>query len=156
MHIEALTKRNMQLEEQLKELSEANRKQSEAHAQSLAVLPLRMNQTMKAKDEKITELQAEVDRLKLEASEREMLMEHLQNKCKILDEVARHRDALESVLACLDIIQEPDYDADGENERETDLINGSIEKEGNDGRKEARDFRIDSGVDTEGPSGSSY
>ncbi|KXJ10731.1 uncharacterized protein LOC110245021 [Exaiptasia diaphana] len=155
-HIEALTKRNFELEEKVKELSHVIRKQNEAHAENLAVLPLRMKQTVEQKDEEIKELKSVVEKLRQEASEREYLLQHYKYKCKILDEVSRHRDALESVLSCLDLVQETEENEDDNSkahvivnlDRETELTNGYCQSER--GVKEVpRPFRIDSGVDVD-------
>jgi len=130
-HIQALSKRNFELEERAKELSHVIRKQNEAHAENLAVLPLRMKQTMTQKDEEIQALRETIGKLRQEANDRENMLQHYKYKCKILDEVSRHKDALESILSCLDLVEEPE---DNNNvhtivnpDRETDLTNGYSE-----------------------------
>lgn len=118
-HIEALSRRCLEMEERVKELSEILRQQNESHAEQLQVLPLRMNNTMKQKDEEIQELKKKLDssqdlieKLVREVSERDSLVLHLRNKCRVLDEMAKHRGALEQILSCLEIIEEPEYDSD--------------------------------------------
>lgn len=151
-HIEALTKKNFDLEEKVKELSHVIRKQNEAHAENLAVLPLRMKQTMAHKDEEIHNLTSTIEMLQQEASKRETLLQHYKYKCKILDEVARHKDALESVLSCLDLVQEqPEDNNNGHGvvnpDRETDLTNGLYYESDDDSK--GRPLRIDSGIHDE-------
>ncbi|XP_031565440.1 uncharacterized protein LOC116300669 [Actinia tenebrosa] len=157
-HIQALSKANMELEERVKELSGVLRKQNEAHAENLAVLPLRMKQTLLQKDEEIQDLRKTVERLQLESNEKEIMLQHYKNKCKVLDEVARHRESLESILACLDYFKEPDYDEGNNNlpdvsnqVRETDLTNGycESEEEGRHPKEIPRPNRIDSGIGEE-------
>lgn len=116
-HIEALSRRCVELEERVKELSEVVRQQNETHAEHLQVIPLRMSNTMKQKDEELHELKQKLDssqdlieKLVSEVSERDSLIVHLRNKCKVLDEMAKHRGALEQILSCLEIIEEPEYD----------------------------------------------
>lgn len=115
-HIQGLMKRIHELEEQVKELSGALKKQNEAHAENLKVLPLRMHQTLRQRDEEITELkeklkssEAEIKRLVQEASEKEQLFQYLKNRSRVLDEILKHRDAFESVLTCLSILEDSDY-----------------------------------------------
>ena len=161
-HIQALSKTNLELAEKVKELSHVIRKQNEAHAENLAVLPLRMKQTMIQKDEEIHDLRNTVNILRREAKEREIVLQHFQNKCKLLDEVSRHREALESILSCLDLVQEPfsDVHMEGNNNhhtsadqvRETDLTNGYYEPEANTrdvSRDNSRSYRMDSGIGEE-------
>lgn len=158
-HIQALSRTNLELEEKVKELSHVIKKQNEAHAENLAVLPLRMKQTMAQKDEEIQSLRSTVEKLRQEANEREIMLRHYKYKCKILDEVARHRESLESILSCLDIVQEPNYDEGNNNvqgipnpDRETDLTNGyyESEEEGSQSKKIPRPNRIDSGIEENG------
>lgn len=147
-HIQGLVKRVHELEEQVKELSEALRKQNEAHAENLKILPLRMNQTLRQKDSEIQELrqklhssEALIERLVREASEHEASVRHLKNRSRVLDEICKHREAFESVLTCLSILEDPDDSSTsdagktGENNvpRETDLLDSDEEDiNGND------------------------
>ena len=132
-HILGLVNRVHELEQQVRELSSTVKKQNEEHTQELAVLPLRMKQTMKMKDEQIEELHHQIAVLTQREKERETLVEHLRNRCKVLDEISRHRDTLESILSCLDVLEEPDYlkeqshsvnfaELRGNLARETDLL----------------------------------
>lgn len=149
-HIEALTKKNFELEEKVKELSHVIRKQNEAHAENLAILPLRMKQTIAQKDEEISELKSALELLQQDAKKQESLLQHYKYKCKILDELARHKDALESIVTCLDLVEEQTEDNNNghvvvNTERETDLTNGYCESD--DVSKEMpRPLRIDSGI----------
>lgn len=159
-HIQGLMRRVHELEEQVKELSGALKKQNHAHAENLKILPLRMNQTMRQKDEEIAELkqklqssEAVMKRLVREASEREPLLQHLKNRSKVLDEVLKHRDAFESILTCLSILEDSDYrslpEGDKANRigvpRETDLLD-SDEDEDINGNKNLPVKRADSGI----------
>lgn len=165
-HIQGLVKRVHELEEQVKELSEALKKQNEAHAENLKILPLRMNQTLRQKDEEIQELRQKlrsseviIERLVREASEHEDSVRHLKNRSRVLDEICKHREAFESVLTCLSILEDPDNSSTSEAGkiagngilRETDLLDSDEEGEdinGNDRSHEKR--QGDSGI------GSSY
>ena len=151
-HIEALSRRCVELEERVKELSEVVRQQNETHAEHLQVIPLRMSNTMKQKDEELQELKQKLDssqdlieKLVSEVSERDSLIVHLRNKCKVLDEMAKHRGALEQILSCLEIIEEPEYDSRAgqfistnnntfgdETTKETFLLEGASENESED------------------------
>ena len=143
-HIQGLMRRVHELEEQVKELSQALKKQNEAHAENLKILPLRMNQSIRQKDEEIAELkqklqssEAVIERLVREASEREPLLQHLKNRSRVLDEISKHRDAFESILTCLSIIEDAEYSSMPEGmkvtengvPRETDLLDSCEEDE---------------------------
>ena len=162
-HIQGLMSRVHELEEQVKELSGALRKQNEAHAENLKVLPLRMNQTMRQKDEEIAELkqklqasEAAVERLVREANERESLFQHLKNRSRVLAEISKHRDAFESILTCLSIVEDSEYGSMPEGRRmlencvprETDLLDSSEEDEDVNGNTNLRIKRVDSGIGT--------
>lgn len=164
-HIQGLVKRVHELEEQVKELSEALRKQNEAHAENLKILPLRMNQTLRQKDEEIQELRQKlqssetlIDRLVREASEHESSVRHLKNRSRVLDEICKHREAFESVLTCLSILEDPDDSSTSEAgkmaengiPRETDLLDSDVEGEDINGNESSHVKRVDSGI------GSSY
>lgn len=158
-HIQGLMKRNHELEEQVKELSAALRKQNEAHAENLKILPLRMNQTMKQKDDEIAELrqklqksEAAVEKLSREAREREAIFQHMKNRSRVLDEIVKHRDTFESILTCLSILEGSEYYSfsaeDGERtengfQRETDLLDSYAEDiNGNTGVSMNRDRSV--------------
>ena len=163
-HIQGLMNRVHELEEQVKELSGALRKQNEAHAENLKILPLRMNQTMRQKDEEIAELkqklqasEAAVERLAREASERESLFQHLKNRSRVLAEISKHRDAFESILTCLSIVEDSEYGSMPEGRkmlencvpRETDLLDSSEEDEDVNGNTNLPIMkRVDSGIGT--------
>ena len=162
-HIQGLMSRVHELEEQVKELSGALRKQNEAHAENLKVLPLRMNQTMRQKDEEIAELkqklqasEAAVERLVREANERESLFQHLKNRSRVLAEISKHRDTFESILTCLSIVEDSEYGSMPEGRRmlencvprETDLLDSSEEDEDVNGNTNLRIKRVDSGIGT--------
>ncbi|XP_078353793.1 vimentin-type intermediate filament-associated coiled-coil protein-like [Oculina patagonica] len=164
-HIQGLVKRVHELEEQVKELSEALRKQNEAHAENLKILPLRMNQTLRQKDEEIQELrqklqssEALIERLVREASEHEASVHHLKNRSRVLDEICKQREAFESVLTCLSLLEEPDDSSTSEAgkiaenciPRETDLLDSDEESEDINGNESSHVKRVDSGI------GSSY
>lgn len=161
-HIQGLMRRVHELEQQVKELSGALKKQNEAHAENLKILPLRMNQSIRQKDEEIAELkqklqvsEAAVERLVREASERDPLLQHLKNRSRVLDEICKHREAFESVLTCLSIIEDSEDNslAGGrrmpENgvPRETDLLD-SYEDEDVNGNTSSLVKRADSGIGT--------
>lgn len=169
-HIEALSKRCLDLEERVKELSEVLRQQNESHVEQLQVLPLRMSNTMKQKNEEIQELKSKLDssqvlieKLVAEVSERDSLILHLRNKCRVLDEMAKHRGSLEQILSCLEIIEEPEYDSGSgkhlstnnnnfcQTTKETFLLvdnesDSEVTPDGNSHAKETWD-RISSGVE---------
>lgn len=159
-HIQGLVSRVHELEEQVKELSEALKKQNEVHAENLRVLPLRMNQTMKQKDEEIQELkqklkssEAVIERLVRESNSREASLEHLKNRSRVLDEICKHREAFESILSCLSIIEDPDDSSGKISEngvpRETDLLDSYEEDEdinGNDRSEKSHGKHWDSGT----------
>lgn len=160
-HIQGLVRRVHDLEEQVKELSGALKKQNEAHAENLKILPLRMNQTLRQKDEEIQELkqklqssEAVIDRLVREASEHEASVRHLKNRSRVLDEICKHREAFESVLTCLDIIEDPDDSSTSEAgkisengvPRETDLLDSYEEDEDINGNESPHVKRVDSGI----------
>ena len=164
-HIQGLVKRVHELEEQVKELSEALKKQNEAHAENLKVLPLRMNQTLRQKDEEIQELrqklqssEAIIERLVREASEHEDSVRHLKNRSRVLDEICKHREAFESVLTCLSVLEDPDNSSASDASkiaengivRETDLLDSDGEGEDINGNDRSHEKRVDSGI------GSSY
>jgi len=164
-HIQGLVMRVHELEEQVKELSEALKKQNEAHAENLKILPLRMNQTLRQKDEEIQELrqklqssEAIIERLVREASEHESSVRHLKNRSRVLDEICKHREAFESVLTCLSILEDPGNSSSSEASkmaengivRETDLLDSDGEGEDINGNDRSHEKRVDSGV------GSSY
>ena len=164
-HIQGLVNRVHELEEQVKELSEALKKQNEAHAENLKILPLRMNQTLRQKDEEIQELrqklqssEAIIERLVREASEHEGSVRHLQNRSRVLDQICKHREAFESVLTCLSVLEDPDNSSTSEAGkiaengivRETDLLDSDGEGEDINGNDRSHEKRVDSGV------GSSY
>lgn len=145
-HIQGLVSRVHELEEQVKELSAALKKQNEVHAENLRVLPLRMNQTLRQKDEEIQELKQKLksseavrERLVRETNSREASLEHLKNRSRVLGEICKHREAFESILSCLSIIEDPDNSSGKISEnsipRETDLLDSYEEDEdinGND------------------------
>lgn len=145
-HIQGLVSRVHELEEQVKELSAALKKQNEVHAENLRVLPLRMNQTLRQKDEEIQELKQKLksseavrERLVRETNSREASLEHLKNRSRVLDEICKHREAFESIVSCLSIIEDPDNSSGKISEnsipRETDLLDSYEEDEdinGND------------------------
>lgn len=164
-HIQGLVKRVHELEEQVKELSEALKKQNEAHAENLKVLPLRMNQTLRQKDEEIQELrqklqssEAIIERLVREASEHGDSVRHLKNRSRVLDEICKHREAFESVLTCLSVLEDPDNSSASDASkiaengivRETDLLDSDGEGEDINGNDRSHEKRVDSGI------GSSY
>lgn len=167
-HIQGLVMRVHELEEQVKELSEALKKQNEAHAENLKILPLRMNQTLRQKDEEIQELrqklqssEAIIERLVREASEHESSVRHLKNRSRVLDEICKHREAFESVLTCLSVLEDPGNSSSSEASkmaengivRETDLLDSDGEGEDINGNDRSHEKRVDSGV---GPSYSSF
>lgn len=130
-HIQGLVSRVHELEGRVRELSASLKKQNETHAEHLAVLPLRLSQTMKQKNQEIDELKQQVAKLVQRDNERETLVQHLRNRCKVLDEISRHRDTFESILSCLDVLREPDYCSEQDQNsgllhpglaRETDLL----------------------------------
>lgn len=160
-HIQGLVSRVHELEEQVKELSEALKKQNEVHAENLKVLPLRMNQTLRQKDEEIQELrqklkssEAVIERLVREANAREASLQHLKNRSRVLDEICRHREAFESVLTCLSIIEDPDDSSTSEGgkisengvPRETDLLDSYEEGEDINGNESLHGKHVDSGI----------
>lgn len=160
-HIQGLVKRVHELEEQVKELSEALKKQNEAHAENLKVLPLRMNQTLRQKDEEIQELrqklqssEAIIERLVREASEYEDSVRHLKNRSRVLDEICKHREAFESVLTCLSVLEDPDNSSASDASkiaengivRETDLLDSDGEGEDINGNDRSHEKRVDSGI----------
>lgn len=160
-HIQGLVKRVHELEEQVKELSEALKKQNEAHAENLKVLPLRMNQTLRQKDEEIQELrqklqssEAIIERLVREASEHEDSVRHLKNRSRVLDEICKHREAFESVLTCLSVLEDPDNSSASDASkiaengivRETDLLDSDGEGEDINGNDRSHEKRVDSGI----------
>jgi len=162
-HIQRLMRRVHELEEQVKELSGALKKQNEAHAENLKVLPLRMNQSIRQKDEEIAELkqklrasEAMVEKLVREASEREPLLQHLKNRSRVLDEISKHRDAFESILTCLSIIEDSEYSSMPEGgkfsengvPRETELLDSYEEDEDINGNSSLPVRRADSGIGT--------
>ena len=164
-HIQGLVKRVHELEEQVKELSGALKKQNEAHAENLKILPLRMNQTLRQKDEEIQELrqklqssEAIIERLVRQASEHESSVRHLQNRSRVLDEICKHREVFESVLTCLSILEDPDNSSASEAGkiaenglvRETDLLDSDGEGEDINGNDRSHEKRVGSGI------GSSY
>ena len=157
-HIQGLVSRVHELEEQVKELSAALKKQNEVHAENLRVLPLRMNQTLRQKDEEIQELKQKLksseavrERLVRETNSREASLEHLKNRSRVLDEICKHREAFESIVSCLSIIEDPDNSSGKISEnsipRETDLLDSYEEDEdinGNDRDGKIFDSRIGS------------
>lgn len=157
-HIQGLVSRVHELEEQVKELSAALKKQNEVHAENLRVLPLRMNQTLRQKDEEIQELKQKLksseavrERLVRETNSREASLEHLKNRSRVLDEICKHREAFESIVSCLSIIEDPDNSSGKISEnsipRETDLLDSYEEDEdinGNDRNGKIFDSRIGS------------
>lgn len=128
-HIQGLVNRVHELEQQVRELSSTVKKQNEDHTQELAVLPLRMKQTMKMKDEQIEELKQQVAVLTQRENEREALVRHLRNRCKVLDELSRHRDTLESILSCLDVLEEPDYCKEQNHAADFTELRGNLTRE---------------------------
>lgn len=162
-HIQGLVSRVHELEEQVKELSAALKKQNEVHAENLRVLPLRMNQTLRQKDEEIQELKQKLksseavrERLVRETNSREASLEHLKNRSRVLDEICKHREAFESIVSCLSIIEDPDNSSGKISEnsipRETDLLDSYEEDEDINGND--RNGKIfDNGI---GPRNSSF
>lgn len=141
-HIQGLMGRVHELEEQVKELSAELKRQNEAHAENLKILPLRMNQTMRQKDEEIAELkqklkhsEATVENLVREARERESIFLHVKSRSRVLDEILKHRDAFESILTCLSILDDSEYSSVPDERtmvengipRETDLLDSDEE-----------------------------
>lgn len=155
-HIQGLVSRVHELEEQVKELSAALKKQNEVHAENLRVLPLRMNQTLRQKDEEIQELKQKLksseavrERLVRETNSREASLEHLKNRSRVLGKICKHREAFESILSCLSLIEDPDNSSGKISEnsipRETDLLDSYEEDEDINGND--RDGKIfDSGI----------
>ena len=158
-HIQGLVKRVHELEEQVKELSEELKKQNISHAENLKVLPLRMNQTLRQRDEEIQVLRKKlqssdlvIQRLAEEARKKEVLLQHYKNRSSVLNEISKHREAFESILACLNVIEEPQTENRLENgSRETDLLDsseGSDASDFNGNRLSTGAHGIDSGIAT--------
>lgn len=127
--------RMQDMEKQIEQLNQALVEKDRLHVES-SKIPLEMQQSVKTKDEEIQELrhklltaQGRISNLEQELLDKEVNMEKLQSKSKILDEVAGFRGSLEGLLSYMKIAQEMDRNVSNvsdinDNLRETEITDG--------------------------------
>lgn len=156
-HISMLHLRVHELEEKCRKLNEALETQNKISVEQLSVIPLRMNQTLIEKDEEIAELtsklksaQKVIGRLEVEISEKDALVRNLQDRSRVLDKIVMHRQALENIVTCLNVLQMEDEETLEEaisnynDMQETDITGSPVKS--SDGRIVIE--RADSGIIT--------
>lgn len=123
--------RMQDMEKQIDEMVEKER----LHVEN-SKIPLEMKQSVKKKDEEIQDLrhklhtaQGRISNLEQELLDKEVYMEKLQSKSKILDEVVGFRSSLKGLLSYMKIAQEMDGNMSNvsdinDNLRETEITDG--------------------------------
>lgn len=128
--------RMQEMEKQIEELKKTLVEKDQLHVEN-SKIPLEMQQSVNKKDGEIQELrhklyttQGRISNLEQELLDKDVHMEKLQSKSKILDEVVGFRGSLEGLLSYMKIVHEMDRDMSNaigdinDNLRETAITDG--------------------------------
>lgn len=126
--------RIQEMEKRIEELNVKLAEKDRLYAEN-SKIPIEMEQSVKKKDAEIQGLrvqlrsaQERISNLEQEITDKEVYMEKLQSKSKILDEVVGFRGSLEGLLSYLKIVQEmedtPNVSDVNDNLRETEITDG--------------------------------